>query len=95
MHPPQTKQHAETNHQPWNSPRWRGITRPYTQADVDRLKGTVYVEYSLARSGAEKFWKLLNSEPYIPALGAHRQPGRRDGAGRSQGDLPQRMAGRR
>ena len=70
MHAQQTKQHAETNHQPWNSPRWKGITRPYTQADVDRLKGTVHVEYSLARSGAEKFWKLLNSEPYIPALGA-------------------------
>ena len=70
MHAQQTKQHAETNHQPWNSPRWKGIARPYTQADIDRLKGTVHVEYSLARSGAEKFWKLLSSEPYIPALGA-------------------------
>ena len=54
----------------WNSSRWRGITRPYTHADVDRLKGTVQVEYSLARAGAEKFWKLLRSEPFIPALGA-------------------------
>ena len=60
----------QTKDQSWNSPRWKGITRPYTQAEVDRLKGTVHVEYSLARSGAEKFWKLLNSEPYIPALGA-------------------------
>src|SRR6516225_1588519 len=60
----------QTNGQPWNSPRWKGITRPYTDADVDRLKGTVHVEYSLARSGAEKFWKLLHSEPYVNALGA-------------------------
>src|SRR5262249_52811379 len=54
----------------WNTPRWRGITRPYTHADVERLKGTVHVEYSLARSGAEKFWELLRSEPFVPALGA-------------------------
>ncbi len=54
----------------WNPPRWRGITRPYTQADVERLKGTVHVEYSLARSGAEKFWKLLRSESFVAALGA-------------------------
>lgn len=56
--------------QAWNSPRWKGITRPYTHADVDRLRGTVRIEYSLARSGAEKFWKLLRSESFIPALGA-------------------------
>ena len=54
----------------WNSPRWRGITRPYTHADVERLRGTVRIEYSLARSGAEKFWKLLRSESFVPALGA-------------------------
>jgi isocitrate/methylisocitrate lyase len=54
----------------WNSTRWRGITRPYSQGDVDRLKGSVHVEYSLARAGAEKFWKLLCSESFIPALGA-------------------------
>jgi len=58
------------NNTAWNSPRWKGITRPYTHADVDRLKGTVNIEYSLARAGAEKFWKLLRSEPFIPALGA-------------------------
>jgi len=58
------------NNTAWNSPRWKGITRPYTHADVDRLKGTVTVEYSLARAGAERFWKLLRSEPFIPALGA-------------------------
>ena len=54
----------------WNSARWTGITRPYSRADVDRLKGSVHVEHSLARAGAEKFWKLLSSESFIPALGA-------------------------
>ena len=62
--PRQPKDHS------WNAPRWKGITRPYTHADVDRLKGTVAIDYTLARSGAEKFWKLLRSESYIPALGA-------------------------
>jgi isocitrate lyase len=59
-------QPKETN----QTDRWRGIDRPYTQADVDRLKGTVPIEYSLARAGADKFWRLLHSESYVPALGA-------------------------
>jgi isocitrate lyase len=50
--------------------RWDGITRPYTAEDVDRLRGTVRIEYSLARAGAEKLWRLLHDEPYVPALGA-------------------------
>src|ERR1019366_1191137 len=54
----------------WNSPRWKGITRSYTPAEVDRLRGTVHIEHTLARLGAEKFWKLLRTEPYIAALGA-------------------------
>jgi len=54
----------------WESPRWKGITRNYDAADVDRLRGTVQVEYSLARAGAARLWELLNSEEYIPALGA-------------------------
>ena len=58
-----------TNHH-WNTPRWKGITRPYTPADVDRLRGTVHIEHTLARMGAEKFWSLLREESYIPALGA-------------------------
>src|ERR1700690_937148 len=49
--------------------RWHGIERPYTPADVARLRGSVRIEYSLARLGAEKFWRLLNSEPVIAALG--------------------------
>src|SRR3954469_6554048 len=50
-------------------PRWRGIQRPYTAAEVVRLRGTVQVEYSLARLGAEKFWKLLHEEPVVGGLG--------------------------
>jgi isocitrate lyase len=49
--------------------RWRGIERPYTPADVARLRGTVHIEHSLARRGAEKFWALLESEPVVGALG--------------------------
>ncbi len=54
----------------WNSLRFKGITRPYTHADVDRLRGTVRIEYTLARAGAEKFWKLLKNNSLTPALGA-------------------------
>src|SRR5947207_1473518 len=54
----------------WNEPRWAGITRPYTAEDVERLRGTVRIEYSLAHNGAEKLWKLLHEEPCVPALGA-------------------------
>ena len=51
-------------------PRWEGITRPYSADDVLRLRGSVAIEYTLARMGAERLWKLLHSEPYIAALGA-------------------------
>lgn len=46
------------------------MTRPYTEQDVARLRGSVKVEHTLAQLGAEKFWKLIKTEPYIPALGA-------------------------
>ena len=54
------------------SPRWRGITRPYTQHDVNRLRGSFQVEHTLARHGAERLWNLLHNETesYVPALGA-------------------------
>jgi isocitrate lyase len=55
----------------WNSdPRWSGIERPYTAQDVDRLRGTVHIEHSLARHGAERLWAQMKSEPYVNALGA-------------------------
>jgi isocitrate lyase len=50
--------------------RWEGIERPYASEDVDRLRGTVQVEHTLARLGAERLWKLLRTEEYVPTLGA-------------------------
>jgi isocitrate lyase len=50
--------------------RWQGITRPYTPLDVARLRGSVQIEYTLARLGAERLWQLLHDEPYVHALGA-------------------------
>jgi len=52
------------------NPRWKGIKRPYSAADVVRLRGSVPVEYTLARRGAEKLWNLVNNEPYVNCLGA-------------------------
>ena len=50
--------------------RWKGVDRPYSAADVVRLRGSVPVEHSLARQGAERLWSLLHQEEYINALGA-------------------------
>jgi isocitrate lyase len=50
--------------------RWEGITRSYTAEDVVRLRGTVLIEHTLARLGAERLWKLLHEDDYVPALGA-------------------------
>jgi isocitrate lyase len=54
----------------WDATRWKGITRTYSPEEVSRLRGTVRIEYSLARAGAEKLWRLLQNESYIAALGA-------------------------
>jgi isocitrate lyase len=50
--------------------RFNGISRSYSPADVERLRGSVQIEYTLARRGAEKLWSLLKTEPYVHALGA-------------------------
>ena len=50
--------------------RWRGVTRPYSGEDVVRLRGSIQIEYTLARLGAERLWNMLNSEEYVAALGA-------------------------
>ncbi|WP_171516834.1 isocitrate lyase [Cupriavidus necator] len=55
----------------WDTnPRWKGITRNFTAEDVVRLRGSVQVEHTLARRGAEKLWKLLHTEPFVNSLGA-------------------------
>src|ERR1700680_722195 len=50
--------------------RWTGITRSYSSADVLRLRGSIQIEYTLARLGAERLWNLMHSDEYVPALGA-------------------------
>jgi isocitrate lyase len=50
--------------------RFDGIERPYTPADVARLRGSIRIEHSLARRGADRLWSLLHSEDYVNALGA-------------------------
>jgi len=52
------------------NPRWKGIKRGYTAEDVVRLRGSLHVEHTLARRGAEKLWKLVTDEPYVHTLGA-------------------------
>ena len=51
-------------------PRWKGIQRPYTSEDVVRLRGTLHVEHTLARLGAERLWEMLHRDSYVNALGA-------------------------
>jgi isocitrate lyase len=66
----QANQIAALENQWRSNPRWQGITRPYKAEDVIRLRGTVQVEHTLARLGAERLWDLLQTEPYVAALGA-------------------------
>jgi isocitrate lyase len=51
-------------------PRWEGVRRTYSLGDVQRLQGSLVLDQTLARRGAEKLWNLLQSEPFVPALGA-------------------------
>ena len=53
-----------------DNPRWKGIKRGYSAADVVRLRGSLPIEHTLARRGAEKLWNLINTEPFVNALGA-------------------------
>ncbi len=53
-----------------DNPRWRGIKRSYSAADVVRLRGSVAVEHTLAKRGSEKLWQLINEEPFVNSLGA-------------------------
>ena len=54
----------------WKQSRWSGITRPYKAKDVVRLRGSLRIEHTLARVGAEKLWRSLHTNPVVPALGA-------------------------
>ena len=62
---------AEQLQRDWTTnPRWSGIVRNYGAEDVVRLRGSVHIEHSLARLGAEKLWKSLHEQPFVNALGA-------------------------
>jgi len=52
------------------NPRWKGVTRNYTAEDVVRLRGSLQIEHTIAKRGAEKLWNLVNNEPFVNALGA-------------------------
>ena len=55
----------------WNEdPRWKGLKRGYSAADVVRLRGSVMVEHTLAKRGAEKLWRLMHERPFVNSLGA-------------------------
>ena len=62
-----TNENAKQNTMP---ERFEGITRNYTPADVDRLRGSYKLEHTVAKLGAQRLWELLHSEDYINALGA-------------------------
>lgn len=64
------QQQLEMLQDSWNSERYAGIKRPYTPEDVLRLRGSLLVEHTLAKKGAEKLWKRVNEEDFVPALGA-------------------------
>ena len=64
-------QQIEALEKDWaTNPRWKGVERGYSAADVVRLRGSFPIEHTLARRGAEKLWNLLHTEPYINCLGA-------------------------
>ncbi|ADH99081.1 isocitrate lyase [Salisediminibacterium selenitireducens] len=54
----------------WKTDRFKGVERPYTPEDVQKLQGSLHIEHSIARYGADKLWKLMEERPYVKALGA-------------------------
>jgi len=63
--------HLQALHEDWSeNSRWNGVERSYSPEDVVRLRGSVPIEYTLARRGANRLWKLLNEGPYVSSLGA-------------------------
>jgi isocitrate lyase len=66
----QQEQIAAIEHDWKTNSRWQNIERGYSAADVYRLRGSMAIEYTLARRGAERLWDLLNNEPFVNTLGA-------------------------
>jgi isocitrate lyase len=62
---------AEQFRKDWSTnARWKDVERPYRAEDVVRLRGSIHIEHSLARLGAEKLWKYIHEKPFVNALGA-------------------------
>ena len=71
MQTPTREEQIRALEQDWTqNPRWKGIRRTYSASDVVRLAGSVRIEHTLARRGAEKLWNLVNTEPFVNTLGA-------------------------
>src|SRR3954466_340742 len=71
MQKPNREQQASALDKDWSAnPRWKGVKRSYSAADVVRLRGSFPVEHTLARRGCEKLWNLVNTEPFVNTLGA-------------------------
>jgi isocitrate lyase len=71
MTQPTREQQAAALAKDWaENPRWKGIQRGYSAADVVRLRGSLPIEHTLAKRGAEKLWRLVNTEPFVNTLGA-------------------------
>jgi isocitrate lyase len=67
----QRKKEIQTLEQDWaQNPRWKGVKRGYTPDDVVKLRGSLRIEHTLARHGAEKLWKLCSERPFVNSLGA-------------------------
>src|SRR5512134_2457826 len=65
------EQQAAALERDWaQNPRWKGVKRGYSAADVVRLRGSLPIEHTLAKRGAEKLWTLVNTEPFVNTLGA-------------------------
>ena len=65
------KSQAKVLKDTWDSDsRWKDVLRPYEAEDVVKLRGSVQIEHTLAKRGAEKLWNLINTEEFVPCLGA-------------------------
>jgi isocitrate lyase len=71
MSNPSREQQAAALEKDWaQNPRWKGVKRSYSAADVVRLRGSLPIEHTIAKRGAEKLWNLVNTEPFVNTLGA-------------------------
>lgn len=64
------KERVERTRSEWQRNRWKGVVRNYTAEQVESIKGSLDIEYTIAKHGAEKLWDMLQTDLYIPALGA-------------------------